>query len=270
MVQSSAYVELHLWLVELGSRPSLHAPAELEAARTAYAAVFDAADTDALARSTTRALSACESAGCARDALRPARLDAAFGAALPWFLARAWPKVLAHTDRAMARLRASLPESFPRLVTEVLLALDAGAAARTFRLDVVHTDPRFRGAPLAPLALEDTSPCLRGRDEDKPAALACALFQVALDVRAESDVFQRLERAAHGEPAARARAYRLYSLAAAHAVGVVTRAATGARRETFTAGLLDPEPEAAAYLARHYKERASARFVEDLDKATSR
>lgn len=270
VLQASAYVELHLWLIELASRPSLRAPAELERPREAYAAALDAADTDALARRTTRALSACGAAACAREALRSARLDVAFGDALPWFLSRAWPKILARTDLAMARLRASLPESFPRLLTEVSVALDARASGRTFSLDVVHADPRYRGSALAPLALEDTAPCLRGRPEDKPAALACALFQVALDVREESALFDRLEQASGREPGGRERARRLYALAAAHAVRVVTRAATGATREAFTEGLLGAEPEAAAYLARHYAERASPRFLEDLDKATSR
>ncbi|HQY60354.1 MAG TPA: hypothetical protein PK141_03090 [Polyangiaceae bacterium] len=270
VLQASAYVELHLWLIELAARPSLRAPAELARAREAYTVVLDAADTDALASRTTRDLSGCGSAACAQAALRGARLDEVFSAALPWFLARAWPKILARTDLARARLRASLPETFPRLLTEVVAAVDARAPGRTFRLDVVHADPRYRGSPLAPLALEDTSPCLRGREEDRPEAIACALFQVALDVRDDSTLFRRLERAAGREPGARARARRLYSLAAAHAVRVATRAATGTSREGFTASLLDPEPEAAIYLARHYAERATPRFLEDLDKATSR
>ena len=73
-LQTSAYVELHLWLTELGTHPELHAPPALAPARDAYATALRDTVTDALAYRTTRALSACDSADCARAALAAAGL----------------------------------------------------------------------------------------------------------------------------------------------------------------------------------------------------
>lgn len=267
--QASAYVELHLWLTELATHPELHAPPALEAARSAYADSLRDVVTDSLARRTTGALSACDSLTCARAALAAARMDKGFDAALPWFLERAWPRILARTDKARARLRASLPQSMPHLVAELARTLDA-PPPELVRLDVVHASARFRDSPYAPLALEDSQPCLRGRGEDKPAALACALFQAALGMRQDSRLYRRLDEALGHDDAGRVRAHYIYTLVAAHAVRIVARAVSGEAREPFTRGLLEREPEAEAFLARRFAERASDTFLRELDRAVSR
>ncbi len=268
--QASALVELHLWLVTLATHPHLHTPPSLAVAREAYTVALRDGPTDALARATTEALGACDDLACAKDVLGPARLGDGFAGAYPWFSKNIWPLAFAHSDRALQRLRAALPDTMPALVSAIAAELVADAPGFALRLSIVHENPHFRDDRLAPLALEDSEPCLRGRREDDPEALACALFQAALALRAKSAIHARLDSSLGHDSAGRARANRLYALVAAHAVRVVTRAGSHTSRESFTASLLDSEPEVEAVLVRHWKERASAELVRALDAAASR
>jgi len=267
--QASVFVELHVWLVFLALHPGTHVPEPAAGARAAYAAALEGEPSDALARSTTERLAACDDLACAKAALAPAHLDGPFEAALPYFEGNIWPRALEHADRALSRLRAALPDSLGALV--VALAKELAADEKTTaRLDVVHESPLYADDPLAPLALEDTAPCLRGRREDDPEALACALFQVALAMRASSRVYQSIDAAAERSEEGRRRTMRLYALAAAHATRIVARAGSGTAKESFTAALLAREPAAVDVLARRWAERTTADFARALSQAVSR
>ena len=138
------------------------------------------------------------------------------------------------------------------------------------RLDVVHENPHFRDEIHSPLALEDSEPCLRGKKEDDPEALACALFQAALALRDKSAIYHRLDSSLGGDPDRRARANYLYALVAAHAVRIVTRAGSHATRESYTARILANEAEAEAFLSRRWGERTSEGFGRALSAAVMR
>jgi hypothetical protein len=275
--QASAFVELHLWLIELATHPELHAPRGLEASRATYTRVFGETRTDSLARRTTKSLAACEDRACAKAALGPSGLAEAFDLAFPWFTEQAWGPIFAHTDKGLARLRAALPETMPHLVTE-LFALLGAKAPPLVRLDVVHATTRFRDDPYAPLALEDGKACMRGDEANKASALACALYQIALDAREDVPFAKRLEEA-HPRDAEgagpdgaheRERAHHAYALFAALAARLVTRAVYKDAREPFTEALLEGEPEAAAFLKSHWKERASPGVAKQLLEAFPR
>lgn len=260
--QASAFVELHVWLLELATHPELHAPRGLEASRATYTRIFADTHTDSLARRTTKALAACEDRACAKAALGPSGLGEAFDLALPWFTTQAWGPIFARTDKGLSRLRAALPETMPHLVSELFEQLGAKAPPLV-RLDVVHASTRYRDDPYAPLALEDGKTCMRGDEPNKASALACALYQIALDAREDVPFAKRLEEAstpsAEGEDEARerARAHHAYAIFAAHAARLVTRAVYKESREAFTEALLEGEAEAASTLAKHWKERTS-------------
>lgn len=269
VLQTSAFVELHVWLVFLATHHDTHVPPPLSESVASYTKAFEGERTDALARATTERLSGCADLACAREGLAAAGLGEAFGRAFSWFERQVWPQAQSHADAAIVRLRAALPETFPALV-EALgreLAISGKIEAR---LDVVHESPLYEDDPEAPLALEDSAPCLRGRREDDPEALACALYQVALATRERSAVFRAIERRDDQEKDDRARTMHLYALVAAHAVRVVARAGSGTAKESFTAQLLAREPEAEGLFARGWKARTTGDFVRSLDRAVRR
>ncbi len=268
-LQTSAYLELHLWLLELATQPELHAPEPLASARVAYAKVLEDLSTDSFPRRTSRAIAACGDERCVLAVLRPSGLEEAYRVALPWFLARAWPVLGRATDKALARLRARLPDAFPRLALELareLLAPPPGAV----QLDVVHASALFRGDPFAPLALEDSEPCLRGKIEDRSALLACSLYQVALELEPRSALAAALGEALSKDgDAGRRRAVLLYRVAAAHAVTqilgpVVSRSSPG----TLAHELLQKQRGASDFLRDHWSERAAATFARRYAAAT--
>lgn len=275
--QASAFVELHLWLIELATHPELRAPRGLEASRATYTRVFGETRTDSLARRTTKALASCEDRACAKAGLGASGLAESFDLALPWFTEQAWGPIFAHTDKGLARLRAALPETMPHLVTE-LFALLGAKAPPLVRLDVVHAATRYRNDPYAPLALEDSKACMRGDEANKASALACALYQIALDARDDVPFAKRLEEARpvdveRAEPDGaheRERAHHAYAIFAALAARTVTRAVYKDAREPFTEALLEGEPEAAAFLTRHWKERESPAVAKQLLEALPR
>ena len=267
--QSSAFVELHLWLVALATHSNMHGPEPLTSAREAYSAALRDAPTDALARSTTEALAACDDLACAKAALASSRLGEPFAVVYPWFAKTIWPLAFAHTDRALQRLRAALPDTMPALVDA--LAVELHAAIPPFvRLDVVHENPNFRDEMYSPLALEDSEPCLRGKKEDDPEALACALFQAALALRDKSAIYHRLDSSIGRDTSGRARANYLYALVAAHAVRIVARAGSHATRESYTARILANETEAETFLSRRWGERTSEGFERAFSAAVAR
>jgi hypothetical protein len=267
--QASAFVELHVWLIELATHPELHAPRGLEASRATYTRIFDDTHTDSLARRTTKALAACEDRACAKAALGPSGLSEAFDLGLSWFTTQAWGPIFARTDKGLSRLRAALPETMPHLVGELFEQLGAKAPPLV-RLNVVHASTRYRDDPYAPLALEDGKACMRGDEANKASALACALYQVALDAREDVPFSKLLEEAATSakdgadEAHERARAHHAYAVFAAHAARLVTRAVYKDAREPFTEALLEGEPEAASTLARHWKARTSGEVAKLL------
>lgn len=267
--QSSALVELHIWLVALATHPSVHTPKTLERSREIYERVLRESPTDALARSTTEALGECDDLPCAKRVLAPAGLDEAYSSVYSWFFGQIWPLAFAHTDRALQRLRAALPETMPALVNTLAMTLGAPPPS-TIRLDIVHESPRFRDAPYLPLALEDSEPCLRGRREDESNAIACSLFQVALKLREKSAIYARLDAGRGRTDEERERTNLLYSLVAAYAVRIVSRAANPSVKESFSASLLTGSPEAEAFFARRWNERTTVEFATDLGSALSR
>jgi hypothetical protein len=267
--QSSAFVELHLWLVALATHADMHVPAPLVTARDAYFLAFRNVPTDALARTTTEALAACDDLPCAKAALVGARLGEAFAGAYPWFAKAIWPLAFAHADRALQRLRAALPDTMPALVDALAVELHAEIPS-VVRLDVVHESPHFRDELHSPLALEDSEPCLRGKKEDGPEALACALFQAALALRDKSAIYRRLDSSLERDTGGRARANYLYALVAAHAVRIVARAGSHATRESYTARILANETEAEAFLSRRWGERTTEGFGRAFSAAVAR
>ncbi len=267
--QSSAFVELHIWLVALATHSDLHVPAPLMSARDAYSIAFRDVPTDALARTTTEALAACDDLPCAKAALAGARLQDPFASAYPWFAKAIWPLAFVHADRALQRLRAALPETMPALVDALAVELHAEIPS-IVRLDVVHENPHFRDEVHSPLALEDSEPCLRGKREDDPEALACALFQAALALRDKSAIYRRLDSSLGRDDAGRNRANYLYALVAAHAVRIVARAGSHTTRESYTARILSNETEAEAFLSRRWSERTSEGFVQAFSAAVAR
>ena len=271
VLQASAFVELHVWLVFLATHPRTHVPDAVASAKARYAEVFADEPSDALARATTEALAACDDLPCAKKALAAARLDDAFESALPYFEKNIWPQAFAHADRALSRLRAALPDasivtSLVTALAKALLADDAPVA----RLDVVHESPLYEDDPLAPLALEDTAPCLRGQKRDDPEALACALFQVALAMRSTSRIYQSIDAEAEHGPAGRRRTMRLYALVAAHAARIGARAGSSTTNESFTAGLLAREPELEAFFVARWPSRGTPDFARGLSQAATR
>lgn len=272
VLQASAFVELHVWLVFLATHPRTHVPDEVAKATARYAEVLGGEPSDALARATTDALAACDDLACAKKSLAVAGLDGAFADAFPYFEKAIWPRAAEHADLALSRLRAALPESTVALVATLAksLLVDTSKAATTPRIDVVHESPLYEDDPLAPLALEDTAPCLRGKKEDDPEALACVLFQAALGMRASSRIYQSIDAAADRDPAGRRRAMRLYALVAAHAARIGARAGSGTAKESFTAGLLGREPEAEAFFVSRWNERGTADFARGLSQAVTR
>ncbi|MBL9108656.1 MAG: hypothetical protein JNM74_05275, partial [Myxococcales bacterium] len=175
-VQTSAFVEAHVWLVRLGTTPELRAPEAAREARRTYATVLETTGTDDLARRTTRALGECGDLDCAKRALAPSGLDGAFAGVFPWFFSQIWPLATGHVDLAARRLRAFLPESFPELSAALARALRA-PPPQAIRLEVVHEDPRYEGDPLLPLALEDTRTGTLSANDGGRATVAAALFQ---------------------------------------------------------------------------------------------
>lgn len=264
-VQTSAFVEAHVWLVRLGTTPELRAPEAAREARRTYATVLETTGTDDLARRTTRALGECGDLDCAKRVLAPSGLDGAFAGVFPWFFSQIWPLATGHVDLAARRLRAFLPESFPELSAALARALRA-PPPRAIRLEVVHEDPRYEGEPLLPLALEDTRTGTLSANDGGRATVAAALFQVATDLRDQSEVHAAFERALTADARGRRRASTLYALAAAHATrALVGRALPG--DEPFTRALLARAPEAEALLARRWSELETQGFIRDFDAA---
>lgn len=264
-IQTSAFVEAHVWLVRLATTPELRAPDAAREAREAYAAVLTTTASDDLARRTTRALGECGDLDCAKRALAPSGLDGAFAGLFPWFFSQIWPLATGHVDLAARRLRAFLPESFPELSAALARALRAPPPS-TIRLEVVHEDPRYEGDPLLPLALEDTRTGTLAANDGGRATVAAALFQVATDLRDRSAVHAAFERALTADARGRRRAATLYALAAAHATrALVGRVLPGG--EAFTRGLLARAPEAEALLTRRWNELETPDFIHDFDAA---
>jgi hypothetical protein len=264
-IQTSAFVEAHVWLVRLATTPELRAPEAAREAREAYAAVLTTTGSDDLARRTTRALGECGDLDCAKRALSPAGLDGAFARVFPWFVAQIWPVATGHVDLAARRLRAFLPETFPELSGALARALRARPPS-TIRLEIVHEDPRYEGDPLLPLALEDTRTGMLSARDGGRATVAAALFQVATDLRDTSGVHAAFERALPADARGRRRAATLYALVAAHATRtLVARALPG--DEAFTRGLLARAKEAEALLTRRWSELETTDFIHDLDAA---